>query len=478
MRQKLFIFFGLFLVTIILVAINALSYQQKDKMPDSEFEPNRSTFNSGSTGTRAFYDLLGETGRKIVRWQQKPSALLKKSPDTPATFVIIGATRLSIEGPETELILRWVAGGGKLVIIDREPNAAFLSTTANWSISNVLANDMAVDVDSSNPAQMTLKTEAGKPTQPTVFTKDVNAVQPSRFASSVKLEYLAPGAGGNHPPITSVTTPTPGALFGDDEEGEPPPEKSLPTPISPKSTEGNEIVPDERAITSAPFIHIASKDKIILADFQYGAGQIVFLTDPYIVSNSGISLVDNAQLAVNVVSSQAGLIAFDEYHHGYGVGNPLIDYFADTPFLAIGLQLALILGVICFTQSRRFARPVPLNETDRLSKLEYVSAMAQLQASTRAYDLVVENFYTEFRRSVSKHFGVDNYITSRASLAALISERTNIRATDLEDLFSKCEAIIHGGRTSKREVLDLTRRLREIEDKLNLKRKWKEAFRK
>jgi Domain of unknown function (DUF4350) len=486
MRQKLFIFIGLILVIGALIGINAVSYTQKDIKPDTELEPNRSTFNSGATGTRAFYDLLGETGKKITRWQEKPSVLLNNSANNPQTFVIIGRTRLEIDPAEVEQILTWVANGGKLVIIDRDPPKDLLSTTTNWSISNIESKDYAYEVDPYNQPAMVLKTDAGKPLQPTVFTKNVNAIQPSRFASSVKLEFFEPDPTTKIDGISVQATknngvkPTPTPFYSEDEDyDEPPPLKTpIQKGIPPKAISTPKNTYNEVNISSAPFVHIASKDKNLLVDFPYGAGQIVYLTDPYIITNAGISLVDNAQLAMNVVSSRDGLIAFDEYHQGYGISNPIFDYFEGTPFISIVSQLLLLAAVIFFTNSRRFARPLPVDEPNRLSKLEYISAMAQLQENTRAYDLAIENIYTEFRRSVARHFGVDNYTTSRKDLAALIAERTKYDRQDLENLMSQCENIIHGEPTNKREVLQLTSRLREIEEKLNLKRKRKEAFKK
>jgi hypothetical protein len=476
MRQKFFIFLGLILLIGLLIGINAVSYVQKDKIPDTELTPNRSTYNSGSTGTRAFYDLLAETGRKVTRWQEKPFALLNNAANSPKTFVIIGQTRLKIEKPDAEQILKWVANGGKLVIIDREPTANLLKTDARRLISSIPSKDFAYNTDPSNPAGMIGKELAGKPTQPTIFTRNINAVQPSRFTSSVSIQPIDEKTQNN-----SETNST-----DDYDEDEPPP--PVKTPIKNGSGNGATLYPkptpplpkleSETSVEAVPFVHIATPAKNILVDFPYGAGQIVYLTDPYIVSNAGISLVDNAQLGLNIISSRDGLIAFDEYHQGYGLTNPLLDYFEGTPLIPVFLQLMLLLGVIFYTISRRFARPLPADEPNRLSKLEYISAMAELQQSTRAYDLAVENIYTEFRRSVTRHFGVDNYTTSRRDLAGLIAERTKFNASELENLMSHCENIMHGEPTNKREVLELTSRLREIEDKLNLKRKRKEAFRK
>lgn len=220
-------------------------------------------------------------------------------------------------------------------------------------------------------------------------------------------------------------------------------------------------------------MHLNADNRNILVDVPYGAGQIVFLSDPYIVANGGINLVDNAQLAINIVASREGIIAFDEYHQGYGTdSNQLFRFFAGTPVIPIFFQLALILGLIFLSQSRRFARAVPAPEPNRLSKLEYVSAMAELQQRTKGYDLAIENIYTDFRRRVSRLVGVDSLKTRRQDLALLIVERLpDENPNELEELMLRCEDVMHGDKTNKKEVLRLTTRLREIEEKLGLQRR-------
>lgn len=441
MKEKFLIFFGLIILIIALIGLNAVSYVQQEKLPDSEFSPNRSTYNPGATGTRAFFDLLAETGRNPVRWQEPPSALNDSRTNKPSTFVIIGQTRREFTDDEISHIFRWVTDGGQLVIIDREPPADLIATTANYSISAApAALPPFFSTDPSDRNQMTAETRAAKAIQPTVFTKNINAVQPSQFASSVTIERFA-------------TTASPAT----DEDGE-------------------EI---ESPALSAPVIHLANNEKNLLIDFPFGAGQIIFLTDPYIVSNGGISLVDNAQLGINIVASRGGVIAFDEYHQGYGANeNRLLSYFAGTPLTAIFLQFAVLIAFILYSQSRRFARPLPANEPNRLSKLEYVAAVAELQRRTRGFDLALENIYAEFRRRVTRLVGVDNRATSRKDLARMIAERLNADEFEIYQLMKKCEDIAHGETTNKKEVLDLVSRLRDLEEKLGLKRSRKQIFRK
>ena len=146
--------------------------------------------------------------------------------------------------------------------------------------------------------------------------------------------------------------------------------------------------------------------------------------------------------------------------------------------MAIFLQLAALIALVLYSRSRRFARPLPAGEPNRLSKLEYVAAMAELQRRTRGFDLALENIYTEFRRRVARLVGVDNHTTSRKDLSQLIAERLNANEFDIYQLMKKCEDIAHGEPTNKKEVVDLVSRLRDLEEKLGLKRTRKQIFKK
>ncbi len=459
MRQFFFIFLAFILLIVILVGLNAASYVHKDKTPDSEYKPNRSTFNTGATGTRAFYDLLAETGRKVVRWQESTSGLFSGTKNNSSTFVVIGQLWCKFDDKEIEQLLRWISFGGKLVVADREPPTELITTTANWSIFVTPEIEPSLfGIDPLDQQQMTEEISAAKPSQPTTFTKGINSVQPSRFASSVNFEYFFESDDLNGQFDTDISPPELPESIEDVAKDE---NTDEPAPSSPKV---------KASALNAPVIHLANSEKTLLVEFPFGSGRIVYLTDPYIISNGGINLVDNGQLGINIVSG-AGIIAFDEYHQGYGAGeNRLFGYFADTPLTAIVLQLAALIGFILFTQSRRFARALPEPEPNRLSKLEYVSAMAELQRRTKAFDLALGNIYTEFRRQAARVLSVNNLTISRTDLAQLISERANLKNNKIENLMFKCEDIIRGEPTNKKEVLQIISRLREIEEKLGLKR--------
>src|ERR1043165_5905103 len=126
MRQRLAVIIGIVIVLVVLIGLNAASYVEIEQTPDSEYDPNRSTYNSGATGTRALYDFLNESGRQVMRWRETPVALLGRDRGPrPSTFVVF-EVKIPFEPDEVEKLMRWVERGGRLVVIDRRPNPRLL----------------------------------------------------------------------------------------------------------------------------------------------------------------------------------------------------------------------------------------------------------------------------------------------------------------------------------------------------------------
>ena len=167
MKQRMLIFLGLIFLVILLVGLNAATYVQKEKIPDTEFVPNRSSYNSGTTGTQAFFALLSETGRRVKRWQEPLDTIAASGTDQPSVFVMIGPLRRGLTDVENTKLMEWVSSGGTLLLIDREPSPQLALTTAQWQISvNPTTNADLFSVDSSDTKQLVADTPAHKPSLP------------------------------------------------------------------------------------------------------------------------------------------------------------------------------------------------------------------------------------------------------------------------------------------------------------------------
>lgn len=465
MRQRLTIILTFIVIIGALVVINTVSYVKQEKLQDSELFPNRSTYHAGPTGTRALHDFMSESGYKVIRWREAPEKLLGQAGKDIATFVVIGPTQLPFSDEQQQSLKEWISRGGCFVLITRETDLTHGTPPGGWAISSRTFDFPNFETDPANVSQMTEDVTALKPVQPTSLTHNVASVLPSRFAARLTVTPAEPKPAG-----VAIAKPTP-ILGGSDEEdawleeetAEPPP-PAVPAPAS-----------VEVRLSTAPVVHVADKNGAVLVDYSYGFGRIVVLSDPYIVTNAGIRSNDNLQLAINTLTMHEGLIAFDEYHQGRGVTrNAFASYFSGTPVLAIGAQIVLLILLILWTNGRRFARPLPLPQVDRRSSLEFVASMAELQERSRAYDLAIENIYSRTRRVLARYAGL-NYNSSRSEIASSIASRANVDARQLETLMRQCEETINGEPITWRQAVDLVRRLREVERKLGLRMRSRDA---
>ena len=437
MRQRLTIILTFAVIIGLLALVSSIRYVKKEKQQDFEIAPNRSTYHSGPTGVRAFFDFLHESGYKVIRWRDQPQKLLTDAGKEIKTFVVVGQTRVRFTDSEREALTKWIAAGGCYVVIDRNPlNEDKEKDKTSWDIISRQLDFPAFDVNPANVQQMTGEVVALQPVQPTVFTHNIQSVLPSRFASRMTVvppEEVEP-QDDDAPPFTETAGKSP-----------------------------------------APVVHVADDKGALLIDYTYGSGRVVLLSDPYIVSNSGIKLNDNLQLALNILTAREGLIAFDEFHQGRGpIQNSFSGYFEGTPVLLIAGQVGLIVLLVLWTKGNRFGRPLPLRQVDRRSSLEFVASMAELQQRARAFDLAIENIYTRMRRVLARHAGVD-YNSPRSEIASRIASRGTIDANRLETLMRECEEVINGRPCTWRESIDLVRRLREVERDLGLRMRQREA---
>lgn len=437
MRQRLTIILTFVVIIGLLVLINAVTYVKKDDIHDMEMAPNRSTYHSGPTGTRALHDFLNESGYKVIRWRESPEKLLNDSGSLIRTFVVVGETQVPFTEDEATVLHQWVAMGGRFVFINRAISTQLVPKSGGWGVDARMIDFPGLDVDPAAATQMTANVTALNAVQPTVLTRDIEAVMPSRFASRLR-----------------VVAPT-------EESQEEDPDLAV-------------EMEQYSAASRSPIVHIADKGGALLVDYSYGLGRIVVLSDPYIVSNGGIKLNDNLQLAINMLVDNDGLIAFDEYHQGRGISrNALVGYFEGTPVIAFAAQIVLLILLVLWTNGRRFGRPLPLPKVDRRSSLEFVASMAELQERSRAFDLAIENIYTRTRRVLARYAGLD-YNSPRSQIAERVAARSTIDRHKLETLMRQCEEAINGEPINWRQSIDLVRRLREVERDLGLRMRSRE----
>jgi Domain of unknown function (DUF4350) len=414
------------IVIAVLVGLSAAGAIEFDRPAENEFAPNRSTYNSGQTGTRAIYQLLEESGTPVARWRKQYSSLDAEAEDS--ILVIIGPFQSGqkISEEEAFALQVWISTGGRALIISRSPFDQFGDPAIRAKAPEKLP------VHYETPEQFIDRESDELIAQPTELTRGLRGLALSDFATRMIF----------HPQDRAKAART-----GVVETAPSPEEYSAPA-------------------LYAPVIHLGDKDGAALADFTYGEGRIIFLSDPFVVANNGIARGGNLTLAMNMLRSMGSpdrRIFFDEFHHGYYEGgNPLVNYFRGTPapwLLLQGLGLSLL---IVYTYSRRFARPLPLPQIPRHSPLEFVGSMANLQHAAQARELALENIYPRFKAGLCRRLG----LSSRASRDEIITgarrRRFPISEIELRQTLSDAEMTLAGEAIDDARLLTLVSRMRRI----------------
>src|SRR5215475_853953 len=119
MRRYFGIIITIIIVIFAFVAMSMAGAVNFDRPYESEFDPNRSTYNSGPTGTRALYQFLEESGTPVARWRSDYSSLLVEAKD--AILVLVGpfSSGQKISDAETIAFHGWISTGGQALIISR-----------------------------------------------------------------------------------------------------------------------------------------------------------------------------------------------------------------------------------------------------------------------------------------------------------------------------------------------------------------------
>jgi hypothetical protein len=481
MRRNVGVLLAALAVIITLIALGAAGSVELDRPTETESSPNRSSYNEGPTGVRVFFQLLEESGTPVSRWRENYESLSVKEPQS--TLIAVGPYPGAYGVSETEYqaLRAWIAKGGRLLVISRTPRFQFSDSVIH---SETIGKNLPWDAPADASEDFVYDKSDELISQPTDLTLDLQGLAISRFASRMKFfADVSEITDGTDAPPPPAALPTPSAEPAENEPSEndeaETPDPSPPTAspeVSPTNTpsgaepdgatEPTEEEESEEYLDplQAPITHLGDAGGAVLADFTYGKGRVVLLSDPFVIANNGLSRGGNLRLAMNLIRSLGGEkrgFLFDEYHHGYrATGNSLVNYFRGTGAGWMALQGLVLAGLLLATYGRRFTRPMPLPQNDRRSPLEFVGSMANLQLAAEARELALENIYPRFKTRLLQRLG----LSSRASIEEIVetTRRRGLAITpdELRNLLRTGEAALRG--TPSPERLDDARLIETV----------------
>ncbi|BDI32686.1 hypothetical protein CCAX7_47370 [Capsulimonas corticalis] len=203
-----------------------------------------------------------------------------------------------------------------------------------------------------------------------------------------------------------------------------------------------------------------------------GKGRLIVIADGAFASNGNIAVADNAVFLDNLLHHHAkrgDTILFDEYHHGDAVlesgmtiwgalGQPL--RLALLQLLGAALLLAAALGA-------RFGTPIPLLQNGRRTSSEYVESLSNLYQRAGASATALETIYRQFLRDVTGRLALPPD-SNLEQLAAVVARRGSVPLAEVRQLLADCEGGIDRASVSEADLLTLVRRMDRIRKDLGI----------
>jgi hypothetical protein len=179
---------------------------------------------------------------------------------------------------------------------------------------------------------------------------------------------------------------------------------------------------------------IADSSGVVVAQRRYGKGSITVVTDQSLFDNKRLPDADNTRLAYDLAAGGTGVVAFDEYVHGYASGSSwwtILPKPVRAGLIVIGAGLLLLL----LGTALRFGPTARLPETSERTSAEYLSSMAQLLARGHAARKALRDLVTITLNAVAAGLGLTDRASIRDIVARVqVSQDGDVRAAQLEEL--------------------------------------------
>ena len=141
---------------------------------------------------------------------------------------------------------------------------------------------------------------------------------------------------------------------------------------------------------------------------------ILVLSDPDLISNHGLGLGNNAELAVSLVKSLTGsdgTAIFDETVHGYRVTRSLWRGFFDFPLVLVTVQMTLLTAALLWLAVLRFGSARPPREGHSPGQGFLIANTAQLLCYGGHGSRVVSRYWEFIRLEAAERLHLDRRMT-------------------------------------------------------------------
>jgi hypothetical protein len=208
----------------------------------------------------------------------------------------------------------------------------------------------------------------------------------------------------------------------------------------------------------------------LFAEVGHGSRDVWILSDPDLMSNSGIDDDDNGVVAVSIIRKAlppGGKVIIDETSHGFEQRPNLLRVLLHPPFIAVGIAGIVTLIVLAWAGIARFGAPRPETAGLAAGKLTLVRNAAQLlRLGTTASNLMLSYRRLVLADAIAELHGppgLDEFAQAAWLDRAAVHRGLTIRVKPLlDEMSSLAEADRLDAARALRFSLDLHRWKQEI----------------
>lgn len=176
--------------------------------------------------------------------------------------------------------------------------------------------------------------------------------------------------------------------------------------------------------------HMEASGQPVLISLQRGLGRVFAITTLEPFTNAGLKDEGSASLVYNLVLAGAGrdgVVAFDEYHHGFRQTPSIEAWLTSSRAGWAILYSALVVFLFLLIGGRRFGAPTPLPEhIARRTTAEYIHALANLKRRAGRRSAVLAHYKDRLKRHLGRAYRVDPDLPDRPFMLELSAYRPGL----------------------------------------------------
>ncbi|HEY2597448.1 MAG TPA: DUF4350 domain-containing protein [Candidatus Dormibacteraeota bacterium] len=218
---------------------------------------------------------------------------------------------------------------------------------------------------------------------------------------------------------------------------------------------GDAVIPLDPASNQVAILRSPGGDALGFMS-SLGSGRVVVLADPLVICNGYLEKRDNGRLLADLLGTDRGTVAFDEYHHGLTFSDLSPQAWLLTPWGAGIMWLLVVVFAGLLLRGRGFGPLVPRRVETARADAEWAVAVGELlrRAGARAVTLGV--LATASERAVAARTGLPLKPRERFWNALWI------RAPELAADLAEAESALHSSAGGEAELLKAAQRLHDV----------------